>query len=337
MDEQYKVAIIGCGGIARIHAAGYKAESRCNVVALVDIKREAAEEFAEEHEFDAAIYTDYKEMLAEAQPDVVSICLWPKLHLPATRDCVEAGVAAVHCEKPMAPTWGECLEFGKLADETDTQITFNHQRRFNHGIMQARELWDAGTFGDLERMEMFAPGHLLDCGTHSLDMGIMLNHESPAVWVIGQVDARKTRPWFGVPMDFMSVGMMRFENGVRGTIHVGDEKEMGTGLRLTGSGGFMEVTWNGSYPRAVVYDDPDWEAPPVEEPEPMPLVMADILDSLEEGREPVLSVRKALRATEIIFAIYESSRSRARIDLPLESRDSAYISMLEEGVIGGSE
>ncbi len=316
---------------------GYKAEPRCNVTALVDIDSEKAEEFAGTHGFDANVYTDYEQMLSQEQPHIVSVCLWPKLHLPVTRACVEAGVKAVHCEKPMAPTWGESLEFGKLNDESDTQISFNHQRRFNHGYIQARELWNAGTFGELERIEMFAPMHLLDCGTHSLDLGIMMNHESPAVWVIGQVDARTTRPFFDVPGDFMSVGMMRFENGVRGSIHVGDDKEMGSGVRLTGSGGFMEITWAGTYPRAVVYDDPNWKAPPVDDSSPMPRVMKDMVDCLESGDEPELSVHKALRATEIIFAIYESSRSRCRIDLPLQTRDSAYISMIEEGMIGPQE
>ena len=66
----------------------------------------------------------------------------------------------------------------------------------------------------------------------------------------------------------------------------------------------------------------------------MPLVMQDLISSLEEGRESELSLEKALRATEIIFAIYESSRRRARIDLPLQARDSAFLTMLKDGQIG---
>lgn len=40
------------------------------------------------------------------------------------------------------------------------------------------------------------------------------------------------------------------------------------------------------------------------------------------------------RCTELIFATYESSRRRGRVDLPLEVEDSPLLSMLEEGVIG---
>jgi UDP-N-acetylglucosamine 3-dehydrogenase len=44
-----------------------------------------------------------------------------------------------------------------------------------------------------------------------------------------------------------------------------------------------------------------------------------------------LAARRALQATEIIFATYESCRRRGRVDLPLKQKDSAYLSMLESG------
>jgi len=43
----------------------------------------------------------------------------------------------------------------------------------------------------------------------------------------------------------------------------------------------------------------------------------DLIDALKSGREPEVSARRALQATELIFATYESSRRRGRIDLPL--------------------
>ncbi len=333
MVEQYRAAVIGCGNIARRHAQGYNAEPRCDVVALADIDREAAEDYAQTHGFEARIYEDYKKMLAEEHPDIVSVCLWPHLHRPVTLACVEAGVRAVHCEKPIAPTWGESVQMVEECERAGVQLTFNHQRRFNDGILKLRRMLEDGVFGELERMDLFAPAHLLDCGTHSLDFGFMFNRENPVRWVIGQIDTRELLNWFDVPAEFMAVGVFRFENGVRGTIHVGDDKEMGTGARLVGSKGFIEVTWGGTYPRAVVYDEPDWEPPEVEEANPMPGVMKNIVDCLESGEEPELAGRRALRSAEVIFAIYESSRRRARIDLPLQTEDSALLTMIEKGEI----
>jgi hypothetical protein len=50
---------------------------------------------------------------------------------------------------------------------------------------------------------------------------------------------------------------------------------------------------------------------------------------LKTGREPELAGRRALQATELIFATYESSRKRGRVDLPLQIEDSPLLSMLQ--------
>ena len=59
----------------------------------------------------------------------------------------------------------------------------------------------------------------------------------------------------------------------------------------------------------------------------------DSIDAFLDGREPELSSRKALMATELIFATYESARRRARVHLPLEIDDSPLLSMLESGEV----
>ena len=59
--------------------------------------------------------------------------------------------------------------------------------------------------------------------------------------------------------------------------------------------------------------------------------IAEVIDALRSGRESELSARRALNATEIIFAIYESSRRRGRVDLPLTISDSPLAAMVEAG------
>ena len=63
------------------------------------------------------------------------------------------------------------------------------------------------------------------------------------------------------------------------------------------------------------------------------LGVLDLVDALKTGREPELAARRALRATELIFATYESSRRRGRIDLPLTIEDSPFLSMVEAGTL----
>jgi hypothetical protein len=58
--------------------------------------------------------------------------------------------------------------------------------------------------------------------------------------------------------------------------------------------------------------------------------LSKCIDCLQSGKEPLLSTRNAIRATELIFATYESARRGGRIHLPLDIEDSPLISMLNE-------
>lgn len=337
-EQRYRAAMIGCGGRAREHVPALKADGRCRVVALADVRGEAAEAMKAEFGLEASIYTDYGEMLGRERPDVVVACLWTPLHLPVFRDCAGAGVRAVLSEKPMAPTWGECLEIARVAEETGCQLTFCHQRRFAAGNRLARRLIAEGRFGAVQRMDLYSPPNLLDCGTHTFDQALSFNGESPARWALGAVDTTETLNWFGVRAEGMATGTVVFENGVRATLQVGGpDRDMESGVRVIGSEGFMEVTWDGQFGQAVVYSDPAWQPPVVEEPAggPMAGVVQNALDCLGAGSEPELSFRKALRASEIIFALYESVRRHARVALPLTGvTDNPFLSMLDGGEFG---
>jgi len=337
MSTKHRVGFIGCGKRARSHAVGVRADERCKVAALADVNRESAAKLDQDFAFGAALYTDYREMLAKERPEVVATCLWTPLHLQVFRDCVQAGVKAVLSEKPMAPSWGECKEMARLAEESNCQLTFSHQRRFAKGNLRARKLIEEGRFGAVLRMDLYSPPNLLDCGTHTFDQALSFNGETPAKWVLGTVDASQPLNWFDVRSESLATGLVVFANGVRSYIQAGGpDKDMQTGVRVHGAKGFIEVDWDGKFGRAAVYDDPAWK--PVQEPSPDEQVMSayvrNALDCLASGEEPVLSHRKALRAAEIIFALYESMRRRARVELPLTVDDNAFITMFSAGAFG---
>lgn len=332
----YRTAIIGCGGRGRAHAVGLKAEARCEVVALADIKTEAAAALNAANGFDAALYTDYREMLEKERPDIVVMCLWTGLHLPVFRDCAEAGIPTILAEKPVAPTWGEYLETARIAEKTGCQLTFCHQRRFAKGNLLARKMIAEGRFGEIKRMDLYSPRHLLDCGTHTFDQALSFNGESPARWVLGAVDASEPMSYFNVRAEAMAAGTLVFENGVRATIQVGGpDMDMGSGVRVIGTKGFLEVDWDGRFKQAVVYGDPAWTPPAAGEDKGdshMIGVVRNAVDCRESGAEPELSYKKALRAGEIIFAFYESVRRHARVTLPLEGvTDNPLHAMLDSG------
>jgi UDP-N-acetylglucosamine 3-dehydrogenase len=354
---KFTVGIIGCGrpwrtegatgmGQGNVHAAGYKASPDCQLVAAADIKQDNLDAFCETHDV-ARGYTDYREMLAKEDLDIVSICVWPRLHAPITIAAAKAGVKAIHCEKPMAPTWGEAREMVSVCEEHGVQLTFNHQRRFGVPFRKAKELLDGGAIGELVRLEAFT-SNLYDWGTHWFDMMFFYNDETPAEWVIGQIDARGGHEIFDVFVEGQGLSFFRWQNGVYGLMATRgrnairkDEVTRGghAGNRLIGTEGEIEVWVQDGPPLRMrnVETGGRWETFEVGKADDyVPNIVdavLDAVDALKTGREPQVSARRALQSTEVIFATYESSRRCGRVDLPLEIDDSPLLSMLELGQI----
>ncbi len=336
--------------MAHAHAKGYLASTDCELVAAADIKQENLDLFCEQYKIPHG-YLDYHEMLTRDKPDIVSVCVWPHLHAPAVIDAAQAGVRAIHCEKPMATTWGEARRMVAVCTERKVQLTFNHQRRFGEPFRKAKELLDSGAIGQLTRIEAFT-SNLYDWGTHWFDMMFFYNDETPVEWVIGQIDARGGHKIFGVTVEGQGLSFWKWQNGVYGLMATGSQvfrpqerekpREPVCGNRLIGTEGVIEVAIEGG-PKLRYRNwqaDGKWQEYNEGEIHSYDLVISailDLVDALKTGREPELSGRKALQATELIFATYESSRRRQRIDLPLQIEDSPLASMLQEGTLVATE
>lgn len=145
MSKEFRVAIIGCGNIAALHAACLKVQEGIRVVATVDVKIERAEALA--LEFGAIAYRDLSSMLAEIKPDVVHICTPHYLHARMALESAGAGVA-VFTEKPPAMNrrqWGLLEQAAKLVP-----VGICFQNRYNDNVVNAQKRLSAGEFGKLK-------------------------------------------------------------------------------------------------------------------------------------------------------------------------------------------
>lgn len=326
-DKIYKVGLIGCGGRGNLHAQAMTKVPRLEVAALCDILPRKAVRMNETYGFNAAVYEDYHKMLHEQQLDLVVICLWTPLHLPVLKDCVNAGIKCIHSEKPVAPTWNGYLESAYIAGSKGIKLTYAHQRRYAKGNLLTRKLIKDGVFGKIERMELFSPPHLLDCGTHTFDQAFSFNEESPVSWVLGNGDVSDSISYFEVPAESFFSGHFEYENGVKGSIKVGRMKtgngDLESGVRVIGEKGFIDVLWDGIITRAVVYDDPSFRVEELPSYEgdagitQIPDMLEGVVSSLDSDQPAEIDYRRAVRAGEVIFAFYESMRQHKRIYLPL--------------------
>lgn len=330
---KYKAGVIGCGGRGRAHARGWKTSEDVELVACADPFEEPREKFASEFGV-ARVYEDYREMLEKEDLSFVSVCTWIEMHHDMIVDVASSGVKAIHAEKPMAPTWGAAKSLYRACVENDVVITFCHQRRFGAQFVKAKQVLKEGAIGPLYRLEG-ACANLFDWGTHWFDMFFFYNDDVPAEWVMGQIDATGGREIFGVPVEGSGLSWIRYQNGVEGLLATGQAALQGCQNRLIGAEGVIEV--GGKEQPLRVLSGGKWTAPVLEgvvaHRDATVLSVLDLVDAVKAGREPELSGRKALAATELIFSTYESSRRRGRIALPLDVEDSALLSMLKEGVV----
>lgn len=342
MPKTYRAAIIGAGskrrdgryaGMGHGHAAAYGAHDRIELVAVADIKLENAQALAERFGVPET-FDSHRKMLKEVQPDIVSVCTYPATHCPIVVDCAKAGVKAIHSEKPMAPTWGEAQKMVRACEKAGVQLTLNHQRRFLEPFRLAREMAHDGTIGELRRLEATCP-NLMDWGTHWFDMLCFFNNETDIEWVMGQIDGRDDRSVFGLPHESQGLSHFKFADGVRGLLITGHDADIGADLRLIGTEGMIEVHNPAPHVRLLTAGRKGWKAIKTKEGlhgmEAVNRAIADLVECLEKRREPVLAARNALRSTEIIFATYESSRLSQRVDLPLKTKDSGFLTRLEAG------
>jgi UDP-N-acetylglucosamine 3-dehydrogenase len=335
----YKVGIIGCGGRGRAHAEGYQAADNASIAACSDPIEATRQSFAQEFEVKTT-YDDYREMLAREQLDIVSVCTWTGQHREMVEAAAASNIKAIHCEKPMAGNWGDAKALYQACVDSQVLITFCHQRRFGSSFVKAKQLLDSGAIGQLQRLEGTC-SNLFDWGTHWFDMFFYYNDEVPAEWVIGQIGVEEDNEVFGVPVETSGLSWIRWQNGVEGLLATGGASMQGPRNRLVGSGGIIEVGGANRAPVRLLRHGADWQDFNDEELESaVPpggdtvLSVLDLVACLASDEEPRLAGRKALQATELIFATYESSRRRDRIQLPLDTADSALIAMLEEGLIG---
>jgi predicted dehydrogenase len=153
-----RVAVVGFGFMGRMHYGNWKKIKGAKVVALCDrdasqfqrpvqggnlVGADASTDFG-----DAVIYDDFDRMLAEAQPDVISLTLPTTLHVPLTVKALQAGVSVL-CEKPMALDAAACEKMVRAAKQAPNgaRLMIAQCLRFWPCYAFLKKLVERGTYG----------------------------------------------------------------------------------------------------------------------------------------------------------------------------------------------
>ena len=137
-----KVGLIGCGFMGTMHANCYKALDGVTLTAVADIRREKAEKLAD----GAAIYSDGKDLIANADVDIIDICLPTNLHAEYALLAMDK-VKYVFIEKPVTLTVAESEALKNKQEQTGAFVQVGQVIRFWDEYVTLREIFKSGKYG----------------------------------------------------------------------------------------------------------------------------------------------------------------------------------------------
>ena len=355
-----KYALIGCGRISTNHIKA-AVNNKLEIVAVCDIVAEHMENVLDKHGLreDKTIkrYTDYKLMVTEQKPELVSIATESGLHGEIALFCIEQEINVI-IEKPMAMSLEEADKIIKLAEKYHVKVSACHQNRFNIAVQEMRHALEAGRFGKLSHGSIHvrwnrnqdyyaqAPWR----GTWAQDGGALMNQCIHGIdllrWMMGdEVESvyGVTKQQFHHYLEAEDIGMavVKFKNGavatIEGTTNVYPQNLEET-LYLFGETGTVKLggkstnnidVWNFA-------DETDADAKNKGLEEATSNVygnghtslFADVMDAIENDRAPYVDAYAGRRALEMILAIYKSQQTGEVIKFPL--KDFASMDMTGE-------
>ena len=115
-------------------------------------------------------YTDYPTLLQESRPHIVSICTGPHMHYEIIEQCVQNGVKAIYCEKPLDISLEEAQKSVELCEENGVVLVVNHMRRFSEFHQKISEGLEDETLGRMVVASSGYSGGIYNSGTHVVDL-----------------------------------------------------------------------------------------------------------------------------------------------------------------------
>ncbi len=145
----YRVALIGCGAISKVHAEYLCQMPEIELVGLCDVRPERAKELAAAHSLDVPVFTDYREMLDTLRPDSVHICTPHYLHVPMAVCALERNINVLS-EKPVCIDPDQMKALLKTAKESRAKICVSFQNRFLDRNIRLKQILESGEYGKVK-------------------------------------------------------------------------------------------------------------------------------------------------------------------------------------------
>ncbi|MEG0919071.1 MAG: Gfo/Idh/MocA family oxidoreductase [Anaerovoracaceae bacterium] len=344
-----KYAIIGCSRVAVNHIKS-AIDNNMEIVGVCDISEEAMDNLLKEFNLDKdpgiKRFTDFKEMIGQQKPAIVSITTGSGSHAKIALGCIEEGVNLI-IEKPIAMSITDADEILKAADSKGLKVCVSHQNRYNIAIQKLRKALEEGRFGKLSHGSINVRWNRDKAyydlanwrGTWAQDGGCLMNQcvhgIDLLIWMMGPVTEvyGVTRQHFHdyIEAEDLGTAILKFESGavgtIEGTTNIYPENLEET-LCIFGETGTVKIGGT-SVNNIDVWKFAD-ERP--EDKEALGFheetenvygnghyhLFKDMINAVKENKVPYVNGEAGRNAIEIILAIYKSQKTGLPVKLPLK-------------------
>ncbi len=172
----YKAVLIGLGniswkfdseaGVSLSHLSSFFNNNQVDLVAGCDPQKSERELFKSKHNIKT--YLNYKTMIYEEKPDIVSICSPTKYHYEHLEFCIKNDIKMVWLEKPAVESCSQLDNLIRL--NKTTKVVVNYQRRYTSTYQKFKEVLDNLEYGKPKIVEVRYSRDLLTNGSHMIDM-----------------------------------------------------------------------------------------------------------------------------------------------------------------------
>ena len=239
--KKYKLAIIGCGKVAHLHARAIGNLPNAELVAVWSRNPASAEKFSAI--YGVKPYGDINTMISDNGIDLVIVCNPHPFHKEVAIKATQAG-ANVLVEKPLASTLEDCDEIINECKTAGVRLGVISQRRWYAPVQRIRKAIDEGKIGKpvLGTVNMLGwrDKAYYDSdewrGTWDMEGGGVLVNQSPhqldiLLWFMGEVDEvyglwrNLNHPY--IEVDDTALAIVKFKNGGIGNIIVSNSQKPG--------------------------------------------------------------------------------------------------------------
>jgi predicted dehydrogenase len=339
--------IIGTGSIAAHHAKSIEQLDDCHLVAVLSSSAARAAEAGDKYKVPG--YENIDEFLKRDDIDVVCVCTASGKHLEPTLAAAKAG-KHVLTEKPLEVNLERADQMIAACRSYGVKLGCIFQNRFKPDYLKVKEAVEKGSLGKLIMGNAYIKWYrdktyysssdwkgtlrwdggaaLINQGIHTIDLLLDIMPEVESVY--GQVKTAVHK----IEGEDLAASVLNFQNGAIGSIEGGTSLYPGFPERLEifGQNGSIileggKITqWNISNQKTEEKNVKEQESTSASDPMAVDfkfhmLQIKDMVDAINDDREPAVNGESARKSLELILAIYKSSNTNKAVQLTTSYRE----------------